>query len=155
MTKLTVALYLLALPFLEIAAFIVVGRRIGLGPTLLLVLVSAVTGMAILRQKGLQAFTRLRQREMPLDMPAERLLDAAILLLAGLLLIVPGFVTDIVALFLLIPVVRTFLSAHLASRFVVVNFGAPFEPRDSRPTQPRTIDLDSTDYNRDDPRGPN
>lgn len=152
MTRLIVILLILSLPLLEITALVLVGRRIGVGPTLLMVIASAVLGMAILRQKGLQAFTRLRQRTLPLDMPAERMLEAAVVLSAGLLLIVPGFVTDVLALVLLLPFVRKALSSHLARKFVVMHFGGPAEPYQERPAQPRTIDLDSSDFNRDEPR---
>lgn len=146
------AILLLFLPLLEIAGFVFVGGRIGIAYTLLLVVCSVLVGMAILRRQGFQALTRLRQREMPRDMPAERFFDTALLLLAGLLLIVPGFVSDAVALLLLLPFVRRYLARRLASHVVVVNVDASMPPRDPGPSKPRTIDLDSDDYRRDGPQ---
>lgn len=154
MTRSIIAILLLCLPFLEIAGFVVVGRQIGVLPTLLLVVASIVLGMIILRRQGFQALAKLRQRSLPRDLPVERFFDTALVLLAGLLLIVPGFVSDLIALTLLLPFVRRFVAGQLAARVVVVNFaaaGAPSEPRDPGPASPRTIDLDSDDYTRKDP----
>lgn len=150
MTRPLIALFVLLLPLLEIAGFVVVGGRIGLGPTLLLVVASAIIGLAILRRQGFQALTKLRQRNLPGDLPAERFFDTAMVLLAGLLLIVPGFVADVVAMVLLIPFVRKHLAGRLASRLVVVNFDSPVNPDPVRPSQPRTIDLDEGDFTRED-----
>ncbi|MBD9374481.1 FxsA family protein [Rhizobium sp. ARZ01] len=152
MARLLITLFVLSLPLLEIAGFIVIGRRIGLGPTLVLVVVSAVIGLTILRRQGLQTLTRLRQRSLPQDLPAERFFDTAMVLFAGLLLIVPGFVTDAIALILLLPFVRKVLANRLASRLVVVNFNAADDPQPARPAQPRTIDLDEGDFTRNDRR---
>lgn len=146
------AILLLFLPLLEIAGFVFVGERIGIAYTLLLVVCSVLAGMAILRRQGFQALARLRQRNMPRDMPAERFFDTALVLLAGLLLIVPGFVSDAVALVLLVPFIRRFLARRLASRVVVVNVDTGAQPRDPDPSKPRTIDLDSDDYRRDGPQ---
>ena len=150
MMKSLVALFVLSLPLLEIAGFVVIGRHIGLGPTLLLVVASAVAGVAILRRQGFRALAGLRQRPLAPDLPAERFLDTAMVLLAGLLLIVPGFVTDVIALVLLLPAVRRMLAGRLASRLVVVNFNATTAPHDPPPPTPRTIDLDTDDFTRDD-----
>ena len=145
-------LFLLALPFLEIAGFVIVGRQIGLLATLLLVIASAVLGMAILRRQGFQALSKLRQQNLPRDLPAETFFDTALVLLAGLLLLVPGFFTDLIAILLLVPFVRSVIARRLAARAVVVNFDASVDPRGPHPQQPRTIDLDTNDYNRDEPR---
>ncbi|MFD1329799.1 FxsA family protein [Mycoplana ramosa] len=150
MARPLIALFLLSLPLLEIAGFIVVGRRIGLGPTLLLVVASAMIGLALLRRQGFQALAKLRQRRLPQDLPAERFFDTAIVLLAGLLLIVPGFVTDVIALLLLVPFIRQHLASRLASRIVVVDLGAAADPHATRQSPPRTIDLDHGDFTRKD-----
>ncbi|HUH49709.1 MAG TPA: FxsA family protein [Mycoplana sp.] len=150
MVRSLIALFLLSLPLLEIAGFIVVGRRIGLGPTLLLVVASAMIGLALLRRQGFQALTKLRQRRLPQDLPAERFFDTAMVLLAGLLLIVPGFVTDMIALVLLVPFIRQRLASRIASRFVVVDFAATVDPHPTGPAPPRTIDLDDGDFTRED-----
>ena len=72
-------------------------------------------------------------------------------LLAGLLLIVPGFVTDVIALVLLVPSIRRRLASRLASRFVVVDFAATsIHTPPIRLLRPRTIDLDDGDFTRED-----
>lgn len=155
MTRSIIAILLLLLPLLEIAGFVFVGRHIGIGYTLLLVVASMVVGMIVLRRQGFKALTRLRQRDLPRDMPAERFFGTALVLLAGLLLIVPGFFTDVIGLFLLVPFCRRLIAGHLASRVVVVNVDGAAQPRDPgpdpQPAKPRTIDLDSDDYRRDEP----
>ena len=150
MARSLIVLFVLFLPLLEIAGFVVVGKAIGLGPTLLLVVASAVIGLAILRRQGFDALTKLRQRNLPSDLPAERFFGTAMVLLAGLLLIVPGFVTDVIALLLLVPFIRKHLASLLARRVVFVNFNSAVDPRPTRPSQPRTIDLDDDDYTRQD-----
>lgn len=152
MTRITIAILILLLPLIEIAGFVIVGRQIGLPATLLLVIASAVLGMAILRRQGFQALSKLRQQNLPRDLPAETFFDTALVLLAGLLLLVPGFFTDLIAILLLVPFVRSVIARRLAARAVVVNFDASVDPRGPHPQQPRTIDLDTNDYNRDEPR---
>lgn len=152
MTRITIAILILLLPLIEIAGFVIVGRQIGLLATLLLVIASAVLGMAILRRQGFQALSKLRQQNLPRDLPAETFFDTALVLLAGLLLLVPGFFTDLIAILLLVPFVRSVIARRLAARAVVVNFDASVDPRGPHPQQPRTIDLDTNDYNRDEPR---
>lgn len=152
MTRITIAILILLLPLIEIAGFVIVGRQIGLLATLLLVIASAVLGMAILRRQGFQALSKLRQQNLPRDLPAEKFFDTALVLLAGLLLLVPGFFTDLIAILLLVPFVRSVIARRLAARAVVVNFDASVDPRGPHPQQPRTIDLDMNDYNRDEPR---
>lgn len=152
MTRITIAILILLLPLIEIAGFVIVGRQIGLLATLLLVIASAVLGMAILRRQGFQALSKLRQQNLPRDLPAEKFFDTALVLLAGLLLLVPGFFTDLIAILLLVPFVRSVIARRLAARAVVVNFDASVDPRGPHPQQPRTIDLDTNDYNRDEPR---
>ncbi|SOC37227.1 UPF0716 protein FxsA [Rhizobium subbaraonis] len=152
MTRIIIAILILLLPLIEIAGFVMVGRQIGLLATLLLVIASAVLGMAILRRQGFQALSKLRQPNLPRDLPAEKFFGTALVLLAGLLLLVPGFFTDLIAILLLVPFVRTVIARRLAARAVVVNFNASVDPHGPRPQQPRTIDLDTDDYNRDEPR---
>ncbi len=152
MTRITVAILILLLPLIEIAGFVIVGRQIGLLGTLVLVIASAVLGMAILRRQGFQALSKLRQQNLPRDLPAEKFFHTALVLLAGLLLLVPGFFTDIIAILLLVPFVRSVIARRLAARAVVVNFDASVDPRGPHPQKPRTIDLDTNDYNRDEPR---
>ena len=91
-----------AVPVVEIAAFIGIGGRIGLWPTIGLVVVTAFAGLALLRIQGLAVLDRLRLSRAP----AVELFEGLCLLIAAVLLLVPGFVTDAVGFLLLIPRVR-------------------------------------------------
>ncbi|MBP7240592.1 FxsA family protein [Amaricoccus sp.] len=101
-----ITLALLALPIVEIALFILVGGWIGLWPTLGLVVLAGLAGVAVIRAQGAQAFERLRVAAATDSDPSGPMAHSALLVLAGLLLIVPGFFTDALGLLLLVPQVR-------------------------------------------------
>ncbi|WP_374370381.1 FxsA family protein [Dongia sp.] len=108
---------ILLLPLLEIAGFVVIGGRIGLGPTLLWVLAAALGGIGLIRQGGLNAVTKLQTAMNERREPGHSLIDGAVIVIAGLLLVVPGFVSDFLALFLLLPWTRNFLLRRMARHF--------------------------------------
>jgi UPF0716 protein FxsA len=101
-----VLLLLLVTAVAEIAVFIQVGARLGVGLTLLLVFASAVFGFWLVRAQGFAAATRVQAMITRGESPALELLEGLALLAAGILLVIPGFVTDIVAFALLIPPLR-------------------------------------------------
>lgn len=108
-------------PLVEIALFVTLGSALGLGLTLLVVLGTGVLGVAILRGQGLRSADRLRQRMADLRNPLAVAGSDALRMLAGVLLILPGFLTDFIGLLLLVPFVRLLLVAWLARRFSVVS----------------------------------
>jgi UPF0716 protein FxsA len=114
-----VFLLLLGLPFLEIAVFILVGGAIGVLPTLALVLLAAVAGMAVIRSQGVRALGRLQASLETGGDPSGPLAHGALIVVAGVLLIVPGFLTDATGLLLLVPGVRRWLIHQGASRATV------------------------------------
>ena len=97
---------LLLVPVAEIAVFIQVGSRIGVGMTVLLVVVSAVVGVWLVRRQGLATATRVQAMVARGESPALGMLEGLALLAAGVLLLIPGFLTDIAAFALLIPPLR-------------------------------------------------
>jgi UPF0716 protein FxsA len=97
---------LLLVPVAEIAVFVQVGSRIGAGMTVLLVVVSAVVGGWLVRRQGLATATRVQAMVARGESPALGMLEGLALLAAGVLLIIPGFLTDIAAFALLIPPLR-------------------------------------------------
>lgn len=140
---------LIALPIIEIAIFIKVGQTIGLLPTLALIIGAALLGGLLLRQQGLSVLTQLRSNVNSGRMPARSIADAMMIGVAALLLVLPGFLSDFVALALLLPPVRGWMYRALASRVTVVDT-AGFHPS-SRRAGPRLgdegmIDLDEDDY---------
>ena len=140
---------LLLLPIVEIAIFIKVGQTIGLWPTLGLVIGAAILGGMLLRQQGLSVLTQLRSNVNTGRMPGRTIADAMMIGLASLFLVLPGFLSDIVALALLLPPVRGWIYATLASRVTVVDTTGQRSyrsPEDPRVRGPGTIDLDKDDY---------
>ena len=111
---------LLLLPLIEIAGFVVIGRAIGLLPTLLGVFVAAVAGVLLLRFQGMALWAQMRASMGRGALPARALADAMMVAFAGVLLLTPGYFTDLLGLPLLIPPVRGLLYAALARRVHVV-----------------------------------
>lgn len=120
---------ILLLPVLEIAGFVVIGGRIGLAPTLLWVLVSAVAGIGLIRRGGLNAVTKLQGAMAEGREPGHSLIDGAAIVIAGLLLIVPGFISDVLALVLLLPWTRDFLLRRAARHFETRIYRGGGKPR--------------------------
>jgi UPF0716 protein FxsA len=109
-------LVLLGLPLVEIALFVLVGQAIGLWPTLALVVLAAVAGMLLVRVNGLQALMRMRASVEAGEDPVGPMAHGALVVLAGVLLILPGFFTDALGLLLLVPPLRTVLIARVGAR---------------------------------------
>ena len=104
----------IGVPLLEIAVFIEVGGLIGLWPTLGLVVLTAVLGTWQLRAQGLATLARARAQIEQDALPTRELFDGACLLIAGALLLTPGFVTDAVGFALFVAPVRDLLRELLA-----------------------------------------
>ena len=113
----------LAVPLIEIALFIQVGGAIGLWPTLLIVVLTAVLGTFLVRTQGLAELARLRGNLERIEDPTGPLVHGAMILFSGALLLTPGFFTDAVGFALLVPAVRTRVFGFLKSRVNVQSFG--------------------------------
>lgn len=99
-------LLLLGIPLIEIYLLISVGRVIGAGPTILAVIATAVAGTWLLRIQGLGTLARVQAATRSGQLPAAELVEGLILLVAGVLLLTPGFFTDTCGFLLLIPAFR-------------------------------------------------
>lgn len=151
-----VPLLLLALPFLEIAGFIVVGSKIGVLATLGLIILSIFLGVFLLRLQGFGILQKIRTETAAGRTPSRELIHGVMLFFAAFLLIVPGFITDIIGLLLFIPAVRDIGWRFVQSRVVVVNSGTASHSR-AGPARnvDRVIELDPEDYSRkSDPNSP-
>ncbi len=115
-----ILIILIVTPIIEIAVFIEVGGLIGLWPTLATIVLTALIGTALLRQQGLATLARAQQEMAAQRVPVRELFHGICLLLAGALLLTPGFVTDAVGFALLVPPLReaigrwlwSYVSAH-------------------------------------------
>lgn len=96
----------IAVPLIEIALFIQVGGLIGLGWTLLIVLLTAILGTYLVRMQGAQALDKIKRSFNDLSDPSQPLAEGAMILFSGALLLTPGFFTDALGFALLIPAVR-------------------------------------------------
>lgn len=131
----------LTVPLIEIALFIQVGGAIGLWPTLGIVVLTAVVGTWLVRTQGAMAMGQLRRSFSELDDPAEPLAHGAMILIAGALLLTPGFFTDAVGFALLMPPVRHAAFEYLRKRVHVQQFEmGPQGPRRPRGGGPDIIE---------------
>jgi UPF0716 protein FxsA len=129
----------LALPLIEIALFVVVGQAIGLVPTLLGVLLAAIAGGLIIRWQGIEALREMQVRMQRGEMPARQMGDTMFIVAGGLMLVVPGFFTDVIGLLLLLPWTRELIYRLLARNFRVVEATSTSTRRTD---DPGLIDLD-------------
>ncbi|WP_042474685.1 FxsA family protein [Bacillus ndiopicus] len=101
-----ILLMFIALSFAEIATFIVIGKYLGVFTTLLLVIITSVAGAFILKNKGLNSFQSIQQSIAQGKPPGIAMIDAFALFIGGVLLLLPGFLTDLIGLLLLTPFTR-------------------------------------------------
>lgn len=105
------------IPMIELYLLIQVGTVIGGFNTILLVIITGFAGAWLARMEGMNTMFKVRQNLNQGLMPAEELLDALIILIAGLVLITPGLITDFFGLLLLWPVTRNRFKRFLRKKF--------------------------------------
>ncbi len=133
--RVLLALFFL-IPLIEIYLLVKVGSWLGAWTTVLLVVFTAVLGAALLRQQGLATLERTRQSMARGELPAMEMLEGALLIVGGALLLTPGFFTDTIGFLLLVPALRRRLILWAIDRGVVMAFGGPRRPGDG----PRTLE---------------
>lgn len=136
----------LVVPLIEIACFVLIGNAIGLWPTLAGVLLMAVAGSLILRWQGLALLNEIRSSMGRGQLPARALADAMMVAIAGVLLLLPGYFSDLIGILLLLPPVRTLLYRFLASRVQVVSTRGTSYSYDQRRVADDTIELGDDEY---------
>ena len=166
-----VPLLLLVVPLVEIALFVVIGQEIGVWWTLASVFITAIVGTALLRFQGLRTFQAIQRETQAGQVPARQLVHAFLLLIAGILLLTPGFFTDAIGFALFVPALRdgawTLLKGRLvglAATVVPGGAGPSFDPASGSgafgrggPRRPSdgVVDLGADDYEvRPPPSGP-
>ena len=104
-----------SISLLEIFVLVKVGSFLGAGATIALVIISALIGSALVRSQGLQLLREVQERMAKGEMPGQQLIEGVMLVVTGVLLVTPGFVTDFCGLLLLQPTIRQrFAQAVLA-----------------------------------------
>ena len=129
-----VLLALLLLPFLEVAVLVLVGRAIGFWWTFALILVLAVVGVALARRETGRTYRALQQALTSGRMPGDEVTDAILVMVGGALLVLPGFVSDVVGLLLVLPFTRP-LARRLLQLVVAQRAVSALGAQGSRPTQ--------------------
>jgi UPF0716 protein FxsA len=107
----------IGVPFAEIYVLLQVGHSIGVVNTLGLLIVISVVGAWLAKREGLGVLRRMQRSLDAGRVPGTELVDGFLILLAGALMLTPGFLTDIVAIFLLLPPVRAVVRRELRRRF--------------------------------------
>jgi UPF0716 protein FxsA len=138
----------IVVPIIEIALFIQVGDAIGLWPTLATVIITAFIGTQLLRAQGLATLSNLQNSVGAGQNPMDHIAHGAMILVAGVVLLTPGFFTDAIGFALLIPPVRAALikagAARMAGNVHVSGFGNPQQPHQSPPASDDIVDADFT-----------
>lgn len=132
---------LLLIPAIEIGLFIEAGSRIGTLNTLALIITTAIIGVALIRQQGIQTVFRAREKMNRGETPAYEMLEGMFFALAGILLLTPGFFTDTVGFLILIPFLRRLMISRMT------NMAAVYSHTTQQTTSQRTIE---GEYNRTD-----
>ncbi len=118
----------LVVPLAELFIIIRVGSLIGVPETLVVLLAMSVLGAWLVRREGRSAWRRLRETFGRAQVPAVEVVDGALVLIGGTLLLTPGFLTDIVGLLLVVPATRALANRAVRAR-VRSAFGLPGNPR--------------------------
>ncbi|MDH7790286.1 MULTISPECIES: FxsA family protein [Ochrobactrum] len=149
-------LAILAMPFIEIAGFVIVGSEIGVFATLGLIILSAMLGFFLLRVQGFGLLQRIRAESAAGRVPDREMMHGAMIVVAAIMLIVPGFVTSAIGLLLFVPFIRNLVwNRFVRNRLVVATASTryseayrPYEPRENpyEPKENNVIDLDPEDY---------
>ncbi|WP_432743645.1 FxsA family protein [Methylobacter sp. G7] len=122
----TLFLVVLIISFAEIYLLLQIGGIVGVFPTILLVVLTAVLGTWLLRQQGFATFQRFQESLAQGVMPAYEMVEGPIILVGGALLLTPGFITDLIGFACLIPQLRKKIAQYVIENYLV-QAGAHFQ----------------------------
>jgi UPF0716 protein FxsA len=105
------------IPFTEIYLLIKIGAQIGAFNTIIVVILTGLLGASLARLEGIKTMTKVRESLNRGDLPAEEMLDAMLIFVAGVVLLTPGFITDLTGLALLVPKLRYWFKRWLRRKF--------------------------------------
>ena len=106
------------LPIIEISIFIQVGGFVGTFNTILIIFLTAAVGVYFVRQQGFRTFQKIAVELQNQQIPVQSMFDGLVILIAGILLVTPGFLTDIIGFLGLIPQTRVFLLRIIKNLFL-------------------------------------
>ena len=106
------------LPIIEISIFIQVGGFVGTFNTILIIFLTAAVGVYFVRQQGFRTFLKITVELQNQQIPVQGMFEGLVILIAGILLVTPGFLTDIIGFLGLIPQTRVFLLTVIKNLFL-------------------------------------
>ena len=143
---LPLVLLFVVVPIAELAVIIQVGQEIGVLWTVALLVADSILGSVLMRAQGRVAWRRFNEATRAGRVPAREVLDGALVIFGGALLLTPGFISDVLGLLLLLPptraVVRGLLARRLARRMVASMSGARARPRSDYDVEGTAVDVD-------------
>ena len=110
-------LLFVVLPATELVLLIEIGTRIGVAPTLALIVVTGVLGASLARWQGMGVLRKITAQTQQGQIPAAHLVDGLMILLAGAVLLTPGVITDLFGFLCLIPITRNWIKRYVSKRF--------------------------------------
>jgi len=110
------------IPVLEIYLLIKLGTFLGALNTVIIVVLTGIIGAFLAKLQGLHTMIKVREGLNRGEMPAEEMLDALLILVAGIVLLTPGFLTDIAGLVILIPQTRVLFKRWLRNQKININY---------------------------------
>jgi UPF0716 protein FxsA len=126
-------LLFILVPLAELYLFMELGSRLGLLNTIAIVVATGILGAWLTKWQGTRALARFRQASAEGRLPHQEVLDGLLILLAGAVLLTPGFLTDTVGFLMLLPPVRALarrqLSNYLQGRIKIITPATPDAPR--------------------------
>jgi len=138
-------LFFLIVPLVEIYFLIEVGDVIGAGFTVFMVVLTALIGAALVRYQGFTTLARAQAEMLNSRMPALEVVEGALILLAGALLFIPGFVTDTLGFLLLIPPLRQVMVLRFLKKRVMRTPEARIYDAEARDADERIINIEYKD----------
>ncbi|MCK4388710.1 MAG: FxsA family protein [Desulfobacterales bacterium] len=105
------------IPFFELYLLIKIGYYIGAFNTILIVIVTAFLGAYLTKLQGIKTMMRVRESLNRGELPAEQMLDALLIFVAGIVLLTPGFITDLAGIGILVPNTRSWFKRWLRKKF--------------------------------------
>ncbi len=145
-----IPLILIIVPIIEITLFVQIGGAIGLGWTLLVILATAMLGARAIRRQGIEALTRAQAQMAAGKPPVGEIVHGVLILMAGILLLTPGFMTDALGFLLLFPATRL-LVLELAAGFILPKLFSGFSVRRGSTQNPPDAKIIDGDYRVEDP----
>ncbi len=135
----------IGIPILELCIFLVLGSKIGIPTTLAIIVITAILGAWLTKSQGLKALSNYQAAVSESRLPHEEVMDGIMILIAGAVLLTPGFLTDAIGFSLLVPsvrdVVKSLLRSKLKERVVSAHGGAV--PPQADPAGSRVINVEA------------